>query len=188
MRRGNFDGGNRQTTPRSSVQRRLNRSRCHLGCGLAWAESIMCYIGGPDPPWEGAILVKVNRGAQCKVYALSVVSCAKTAEPIHLLFRLWARVGQKMHTFNRIRQVASVCPYGRTRCRHLSNNIEPSVYGNEAPYVKLLWPLLIFGHAHLDSCTDSQALRAEYCNCGHSTQYSHLVFVLCGFTTESHMH
>jgi len=54
---------NRQTfvkyrdTPRSSVQGRLNRSRCRLDCGLVWAESIMCYMGGPDPPWEGAILV-----------------------------------------------------------------------------------------------------------------------------------
>jgi len=56
--------GKRQTivkyrdTPRSSVQRRLNPSRCHLCCGLAWAESIICYMGGPDPPWEEAILVE----------------------------------------------------------------------------------------------------------------------------------
>jgi len=26
-----------------------------------------------------------------------------------------------MHKFNRIRQVAPMCPHGRTRCRHLSN-------------------------------------------------------------------
>jgi len=43
---GQFWEGNRQITvnnrdtPRSSVQRRLNRWRCRLGCGLAWAESI----------------------------------------------------------------------------------------------------------------------------------------------------
>jgi len=68
--RGNFEG--KQTivkhrdTPRSSVQRQLNRSRCSLGCGLVWTESIMCYMGGPDdPPWEGATLV--DRGAHCKV-------------------------------------------------------------------------------------------------------------------------
>jgi len=29
-----------------------------------------------------------------------------------------------MHKFNRIRQVAPICPCGRTHCRHLSNNIE----------------------------------------------------------------
>jgi len=26
-------------TPRSSVQRRLNQSRCHLGCGLVWPKA-----------------------------------------------------------------------------------------------------------------------------------------------------
>jgi len=31
-----------------------------------------------------------------------------------------------------------------------------------SPYIKLLSPLVIFGHADLDSRTDSQALRAEY--------------------------
>jgi len=94
--------------------------------------------GGPDPQWEGAILV--DRGAYCKVglQALSAVSCVKTAERIHLPFRLWTRVGRRMHKFNRIRQVVPMCPYGRTRCRHLSNNIEPSVYGDDAPYGKLL--------------------------------------------------
>jgi len=140
--KGQFLGGNRQTivkyrdTLRSSVQRRLNRSRCRLGCGFAWAKSIMCYMGGPDPPWEGAILV--DRGAHCKVWALSAVSCAKTAKPIHLPFRLWTRVGRRTHKYNRIRQVAPMCPCERTRCRHLSNNIEPSVYGGDAPYGKLL--------------------------------------------------
>jgi len=134
-----------------------------LDCGLAWAENITCYTGGPDPPWEGAILV--DRGAHCKVWALSAVSCAKTAKPIHLPFRLWTRVGRRTHKYNRIRQVAPMCPCERTRCRHLSNNIEPSVYGGDAPYGKLLWPL-IFGHAYLRSHTDSQALRAEYCVVG----------------------
>jgi len=28
-----------------------------------WAESIMCYMGGPDLPWEGEILV--DRGSHC---------------------------------------------------------------------------------------------------------------------------
>jgi len=32
-----------------------------FGCGLAWAESTMCYMGGPDRPWEGAILVDRGR-------------------------------------------------------------------------------------------------------------------------------
>jgi len=35
----------------------------------------------------------------------------------------------------------------------------------------VVWPHVIFGHAHLDSGTDSQALRAEYCIVGipHNT-------------------
>jgi len=76
-----------------------------------------------------------------------------------------------MHKFTRVRLVAPICPCGRTRCRHLSNNIEPSVYGRDAPYGKLFWPLVTFGHAHLHSRTDSQALRAEYCIVGipHNT-------------------
>jgi len=68
--KGQFWGGNRQTianyrdTPLSSVKRRLNRSRCRLGCGLAWAVSNTCYMGGPDPHekgqfwWTGAPFVK----------------------------------------------------------------------------------------------------------------------------------
>jgi len=46
--------------------------------------------------------ILVDRGAHCKVYALSAVSCAKTTEPIHLPYRLWTRVDQRMHKFNRI--------------------------------------------------------------------------------------
>jgi len=108
--------------------------------------------------WIGAPIVRY--------LALSAVSCAKTAKPIHSPFRLWIRVGRRMHKFNCIHQVAPMCPCGRTHCRRLSNNTEPSVYGGDAPYGKLLWPLLIFGHADLHSRTDSQALRAEYCIVG----------------------
>jgi len=74
----------------------------------------------------------------------TAVSCARTAEPIEF----------------------PMCPRGRTHCRHLANTIELSVYGGDAPYVKLLWPLVIFGLAHLVSRTDSRALRVEYCIVG----------------------
>jgi len=135
---------------------------CIWGKG-GWAQSTTCYMGGPDLPWEGAILV--DRCAHIVKYRHSAVSCVNATKPIHLLFRLWTRVGRWMHNFNCIRRVAPMCPCGRTRCRHLSNNIEPSVYGGDAPYGKLLWRL-IFGHADLHSHTDSQALRAEYCILG----------------------
>jgi len=47
-------------------------------------------------------------------------------------------------------------------CHHLANTIEPSVCNGDAPYIILLWPFVIFGHAHLDSCRDSRALQAKY--------------------------
>jgi len=49
--------------------------------------------GGPDPPLEGTILA--DRGTHYKVWGLSAVSCAKTAEPINLPFGLWTRVGRR---------------------------------------------------------------------------------------------
>jgi len=44
---GNFEGKGRlivkyRDTLRSSLQRRLNRSRCRLVCRLGWAQGIMC--------------------------------------------------------------------------------------------------------------------------------------------------
>jgi len=51
----------------------------------------------------------------------------------------------------------------------------------DVPYVKLLWPLVIFAHSHLDRRTDSQALRAEYCIVGiplNTAIYSYNVVVV----------
>jgi len=48
MGRGNFEAGKgrpivkHRDTLRSSVQKRPNRSRCRLGCGLGWAVGVMC--------------------------------------------------------------------------------------------------------------------------------------------------
>ena len=52
-----------------------------------WAQSASMNHekdGGPHPPRVGAILGE--RVLHCKVYAVSDVSCAETAEPIDLLF------------------------------------------------------------------------------------------------------
>ena len=48
--------------------------------------------GGPDPPWEGAIL-----SGERAVLGHSVVICAKMAEPIKIPFGLWARMGPRNH-------------------------------------------------------------------------------------------
>jgi len=50
------------------------------------------------PPWEGTILRE--RGAHCKIWGLSAVSCAKTAEPIDLMFGLRTQVGRRKQKFN----------------------------------------------------------------------------------------
>jgi len=39
------------------------------------------------------------------------VNCAEMAEPVYLPFGLWTRVGGRKHEFNRIRQVARMCPH-----------------------------------------------------------------------------
>jgi len=115
-----FWGGNRQTSIGT-----LCGHLCKYGWtdrGAVWVAGshgpkASGYMAGLDPPWERAILV--DRRAHCKVQALSAVRCAKTAERINLPFRMWTRVGRRIHKFSRICQVAPMCPHGRTRCRHL---------------------------------------------------------------------
>ena len=59
--------------------------------------------------------------------------CAvKMAEPIELRFGLWTGVRRRNHKFDRIRQVAPMCPDGRAYWRHLANTIESSVFGGDA--------------------------------------------------------
>jgi len=70
-----------------------------------------CVRWGLDPPWIGAILGE--RGAHCKAYGLTVMSCAKTAEPVDLPFGFWTWVGPRKDKFNRIRQVTPMCRHGR---------------------------------------------------------------------------
>jgi len=58
--------------------------------------------------------------------------CAKTAEPVDLPFVLWIRVGRKKHKFNRICQVAPMCPHAMAHWRCIANATEPSVCGGNA--------------------------------------------------------
>jgi len=55
--------------------------------------------GGPDIPWEVAIFW--GKGASyCKVSGYSTVTCAKTVEPIEMLFGLWAQMGPRNHVLD----------------------------------------------------------------------------------------
>ena len=53
----------------------------------------------------------------------SVVSCVKTDESIDLSFWLWTLIGHRKHKFNRIQQVAPMCPI--KLCRELDKMAEP---------------------------------------------------------------
>jgi len=64
--------------------------------------------GGPaGRHWMGQFW---GRGAYRKVWGVSALSSAKTAEPIDLPFALWTRAGRRRHKFNGIRQMAPVVP------------------------------------------------------------------------------
>ena len=152
-------------TLQSSVQTQLNWSRCRLGCGLAWAQSIMCYITRPYHPWERATLV--DRRDHCKVQALSAVSCAKRLN--RSICRLgcgheWAERCTSSIIFARWRQCALMGVHVAVTCRITMNH----------PFTVTM-PLMANYVDHLDmptySCTDSQALRAKYCIVGipHNT-------------------
>ena len=56
-------------------------------------------MGVPIPPHEEGLFL--GKGSpHFKVYALSAVSCAETAEPIDLLFGLWTRIGTRNHVLD----------------------------------------------------------------------------------------
>jgi len=91
------------------------------------------FVGGPDP--------STSRGYFMGKEAPTVVSCAKTAEPIDLPFGLWTRVGRRTRSvvFARWRQCTLMEGHiGATR-RIWFNR--PSAAAMR-PYVKLLWPLV----------------------------------------------
>jgi len=82
-------------------------------------------LDGPRSLFEGAII----RGKDMPGHARrhSAVSCAKMAGSIDLPFVLWTWVCRMKHKFNRIHQVAIMCPRGRAHWCHLANTIGPSV-------------------------------------------------------------
>jgi len=75
---------------------------------------------------------RAKGACHCEVYGHSAVICAKTAEPIDMPFGLWTRVGRRKHKFNRIRQMAPMCPHSRVHLCHLANTIEQFVNGGNA--------------------------------------------------------
>jgi len=54
------------------------------------------------------------------------------AERIDLPFGLWICLDRVKRKFNRIYQVAPMCPRTRAHLRHLANTVEPSVCSGDA--------------------------------------------------------
>jgi len=152
-----------------SWKKRLKRSSCHLHSGLGWAQWTTYYMTSTGQHGKGQFWVG-NRQTIVK-YRDTLQSSVQT----RLNRLIWHfGCGLEWAKDARVQSYSpggANCFHGRTCCHHLSINTEPSIYGGNAPYVKLLWPHVIFGHAHLDSGTDSQAFRAEYCTVGipHNT-------------------
>jgi len=69
-------------------------------------------VGPGNHVLDGSQAPRMGRGdlegkgeSHCKVWRHSVVSCAKTSEPIEMPFRLWARMGPRNHVLDRSPQV-----------------------------------------------------------------------------------
>jgi len=56
-------------------------------------------MGFQIPQWEGAIF-RGTGASHCKVCGHSAVSCAEPAEPIEILFGLWARMSPMNHALD----------------------------------------------------------------------------------------
>ena len=134
--RGNFEGEGRpivkyRDTLRSSVQKRLNRSRCCLGFGFGWKHKIMYYAGSRSP-WERAILVGRKACLLQSVRTLCRELCKNGWRDRFAVWVVHSRVDRRKHKFNRIRQVAPMSLDGRKNWCHLVNTIEPPVCGGRA--------------------------------------------------------
>jgi len=90
-------------------------------CGIK--EPLVIYIRPHRPHYVYAAYCYRPSSVVCPSVSLSVtlVSPANPVEPIEMLFRLWTRMGQRKHKFNRISQVAPMCAHGMAHWRHQAN-------------------------------------------------------------------
>ena len=108
-----------------SPEKRLKRWSCHLRSGLGWDEWTTYYMTsrvqhGNGQFWvrNGHTVVKYRDTPQSSVQTRMNRSIWRFGCGLE-----WAEGCTSSIVFATWRQV----PHGRTRCRHLSNNIEPSV-------------------------------------------------------------
>ena len=95
----------------------LNQSRCHLSCELNEPKE-SCIIWGLDPLMGRAILRQVPI---VKVYGVSAMSCAKTAEPMEMPFAMLSPVDPRNHVLDRVYR--SPVEMGNFEGKSMPNNI-----------------------------------------------------------------
>jgi len=109
-------------TLQSSVQKRLNRSRCCLGSWLTWAQGGNHILHGVlTSHGKGQFLGKAALIVKYSYFLLWAVQNGCTGQ-----FSIWVvdSGGPKEAQFNRICQVAPMYRHGRAHWRHLANMIE----------------------------------------------------------------
>ena len=117
-------------TLRSSVQKWLNRSRCHLACGLQWnhvSDGIQIPHGKGQFWWIVLPIVKYRDflpwPAQKPLnWSICCSGCGLN----------WAKGCISSIVLARWRQCA-LMSHERTHCHHLANTIAPSVYSGDVP-------------------------------------------------------
>jgi len=113
----------RSVTVEMRPAKRLNRSKCRLGCGLGWAQGTMYYTGSRSP--SHPIQATIFSGKDMPGHALqhSAVSCAKMAEAIEIPF-VWV--------VRRLGWAEGSIRWG-AHCRHLlANATKRSMCGSDA--------------------------------------------------------
>ena len=127
-----------------------------MGCGLAWSQGIVCYMGIQIPHlkgqfwWIGAPIVNYRHILTLAVQKRLNRSMCRLGCGVE-----WAKGCTNLTVFARWRQCALMGGHGTVTCRITLNHPSTMVMHPMSNY---------FGHVHLHSRTDSRALRAEMPN------------------------
>jgi len=115
-----------------AMQKRLNPSICCLGCGLRWA------------------VTNVTNAKRYLSLAYFTVRRRWTSDGgRHSKWMIdWLTEGRK-HKFNRIRQVALICPHGRAYWCNLTKTTEPSFCCSDAALCQITLTTCFFSNACL---------------------------------------
>jgi len=119
-----------------ALQKRLNQSRCCLGCGLGCANGTMYIRWGPDPLCEVTIFRGKNMPS--RVWRRSAMNCANVAEQIEMPFGWRTLVDPRKHVLHGVHIGATWWIRLNSPCSGGPNEVAAM-----RPYVELLWLLVL---------------------------------------------